>query len=89
MFHFLLFFTSHASTRLFSLSIFLFKNLKIEGAQKSSKKNLLRITSIEKSLKNEPTIKKSFLNNGEFKEIFVLGSLQPQFIQVKNLVTTK
>jgi hypothetical protein len=53
--------------------------LKIEGAQKSSKKNLLRITSIsiEKSLKNEPTIKKSFLNNGEFKEIFVLGSIQP------------
>jgi len=65
--------------------------LKIEGAQKSSMKNLLRITSIsiEKSLKNEPTIKKSFLNNGEFKEIFVLGSLQPHFIQAKNLVTTK
>jgi hypothetical protein len=41
--------------------------LKIEGAQKSSKKKLLRITSIEKSLKNEPTVKKSFLNNGEFK----------------------
>jgi hypothetical protein len=63
--------------------------LKIEGAQKNSKKNLLRITSIEKSLKNEPTIKKSFLNNGEFKEIFVLGSIQPHFIQAKNLVTAK